>query len=211
MSSDSHRTVVRFSAVMALVAGVDLLSKAIASAVIDGAPVPLAGPLRLELIQNHGSAFGVSLGPYTWHLNAIATLLALGLAMSAVRALSAVDRLAPIALGLIAGAAIGNLTSLLAPPAGVTDFLSVNLGARGRLIMNFADIAGYSGLAMTLRSAMRLGVAIRATRGVRPAAVPEVEIPIPLAVEGRRNPSRPHERPLGVPLADVSPVDAPRM
>lgn len=184
MSNDVNRTMVRFTAVMALVAGLDLLTKEIATLALGGGVVPIAGPLDLTLVQNRGSAFGISLGTYTWQLNAIATMMALGLAALAVRSLSAVDRLAPIALGLIAGAAAGNLASLLVPPAGVTDFLALRLGSQGRLVMNLADIAAYSGLAMTMRSTVLLGRAIGAQRTVRPAFVREIEVPIPLAVEG---------------------------
>jgi lipoprotein signal peptidase len=184
VSYPSNRTVVRFTAVMAIVAVLDLLSKEIATAALSGGVVPIAGPLDFALVQNRGSAFGISLGAYTWQLNAIATVIALGLATVAVRSLSAVDRLAPIGLGLIAGAAIGNLTSLLVPPAGVADFLSVRLSESARLVMNLADIAAYAGLAMTMRSSVLLSRTIRAHRGVRPAMVRELEIPIPLAVEG---------------------------
>lgn len=184
MSNDVNRTMVRFTAVMVLVAGLDLLTKEIATLALGGGVVPIAGPLDFALVRNRGSAFGISLGTYTWQLNTIATVMALGLAAIAVRSLSAVDRLAPIALGLIAGAAAGNLASLLVPPAGVTDFLSLRLGTQGRLIMNLADIAAYSGLAMTTRSAVLLSRAIGAQRAVRPAFVREIEVPIPLAVEG---------------------------
>lgn len=184
MSNDVNRTMMRFTAVMALVAGLDLLTKEIATLALGGGVVPIAGPLDFTLVQNRGSAFGISLGAYTWQLNAIATVMALGLATLAVRSLSAVDRLAPIALGLIAGAAAGNLASLLVPPAGVTDFLSLQLGGQGRLVMNLADIAAYSGLAMTIRSTVLLSRAIGAQRAERRPFVHDIEVPIPLAVEG---------------------------
>jgi lipoprotein signal peptidase len=205
VSYPSNRTVVRFTAVMAIVAVLDLLSKEIATAALSGGVVPIAGPLDFALVQNRGSAFGISLGAYTWQLNAIATVIALGLATVAVRSLSAVDRLAPIGLGLIAGAAIGNLTSLLVPPAGVADFLSVRLSESARLVMNLADIAAYAGLAMTMRSSVLLSRTIRAHRGVRPAMVRELEIPIPLAVEGSadRTP-RPARRDRGTVIGPAS-------
>jgi hypothetical protein len=164
-------------------------------------------------VYNRGSAFGISLGAYTLQLNVLATLCALGLATLAVRALSAVDRLAPIALGLIAGAAIGNLTSLLVPPAGVADFLSVRVSASSRLILNLADIAAYLGLALTMRSAVLLSRAIGAQRDVRPRAVPEIEIAIPLAVEGGVDGlplGRRRERPASIrPASDQSPTRSP--
>jgi signal peptidase II len=209
---DSNRTIARFTAVLAIVAGLDLLSKQIATVALGAGAVPLAGPVELALVYNRGSAFGISLGAYTWQLNVLATLCALGLATLAVRALSAVDRLAPIALGLIAGAAIGNLTSLLVPPAGVADFLSVRVSASSRLILNLADIAAYSGLALTMRSAVLLSRAIGAQRDVRPRVVPEIEIAIPLAVEGSVDGfpvGRRRERPTSIRPADQSPTRSP--
>jgi lipoprotein signal peptidase len=196
---------------MAVVAGADLLTKEIASTALRGGSVSIAGPLEFVLVQNRGSAFGISLGAYNWELNALATLIALGLAALAVRALSTVDSRAPIALGMIAGAAAGNLASLLAPPPGVTDFLSVRFG-HGRLIMNLADIVAYAGLAMTMRSVALLWRAIAAKRKVRRAIVSDIPVAIPLAVERAV-----HAKPVGhlrergtvVPAAADHPPTAP--
>lgn len=200
MAFQSRRSLARFTAVMVLVAGADLLTKQIATLALRGGSVPIAGPFDLALTRNLGSAFGISLGAYTWPVNAIATLLALGLAAAAVRSLSTIDRLAPVGLGLIAGAAIGNLTSMLVPPAGVTDFLSVRVSESARLVMNLADVAAYAGLALAARSAVLLSRAIGVHRTVRPAALHDVEIPIPLAVERAiEPPAAGREHPAGVP------------
>src|SRR5690606_30304316 len=160
----------------------------------------------LALTRNLGSAFGISLGAYTWQMNALATVLALCLAAAAVRSLSTVDRLAPVGLGLIAGAAIGNLTSMLVPPAGVADFLSVRVGESTRLVLNLADVAAYAGLAVTVRSSVLLSRAIGAHRTVLPATTREVEIPIPLVVEGSvGHPAPSRGRPAAIP-ADARPA-----
>jgi lipoprotein signal peptidase len=172
----------RFTLVFTIVAAVDLLTKQIASVALGGNSVPLAGPLSLVLTHNRGSAFGVSLGEYTWQLNAIATFTALALSFVTVRALTTVDRRAPIALGLIAGAAIGNLTSLLLPPAGVADFLALDVGA-SQVVLNLADIAAYAGLALSVRSVVLLGKAIDRRRAVPRHSIHDVEVRIPLTIE----------------------------
>lgn len=172
----------RFTRVFTIVAAVDLLTKQIASVALGDDSVLLAGPLSLVLTHNRGSAFGVSLGAYTWQLNAVATFTALALSFVAVRALTAVDRRAPLALGLIAGAAIGNLTSLLLPPAGVADFLALDVGA-SQLVLNLADIAAYTGLALSVRSVVLLGKAIDRRRAVPRHSIHDVEVTIPLTAE----------------------------
>lgn len=184
MSRHPKRSLARYIAVIAIVAGLDLLTKGIAARALGSGTVSIAGPLDFALVHNRGSAFGIWLGPYTWQLNALATITALCLSTVVVRALSSVDRLAPIALGLIAGAAIGNLTSLLMPPAGVPDFIAVSVSETGRLVMNLADIAAYAGLAMTARSVHLLSRAIGAPRPAQSTVMHDMEVAIPLVVEG---------------------------
>ena len=188
-----HRPIKRFVVVAALVSLVDLLTKYWASLSIPAAGIPIGGPIDLALAYNLGSAFGTSFAVLPWQVNALATLAALGLAGVAVRALSRIDERAPIALGLIAGAAIGNLASMLAPPAGVADFIAVQMSASTRIVMNLADVAAYSGVAMMIRSLILLSRAIGAERTVRPGMRHEVEIGIPVAVE--RGMNLPHSRP----------------
>jgi lipoprotein signal peptidase len=184
--SDSHRPVRQFAATVALIAGIDLLSKQVASVLLANGGAGWPGPIDLVLTYNTGSIFGVSLGSYTWQWNTLATLTALLLTVIVLRPLCSVDRRAPIALGLVGGAALGNLTSLLAPPAGVTDFLLVRVGESGGLIMNFADLAAYAGVALIVRSAMLLRVEIVAQRTVRvrPSRVRDLEVPIPVLADG---------------------------
>jgi signal peptidase II len=166
--------------VLGLVAAVDLTSKLVATRLLAGGGIRVFGPVDLALTYNRGSALGLSFGPYTWLLNVVTTAGALVLVAVAVRALSAIDRRAPVALGLIGGAALGNLTSLLVPPAGVADFISVQVGSVNRVVMNAADIAAYAGLAMLLRSVLLVYRAMEARRTAAATLVREIEVPIPL-------------------------------
>jgi signal peptidase II len=192
--------------IAAAVAVVDLTLKELARVLISGAdPIPLAGPFQLALVHNHASAFGISLGSYTGAINAVATFAALTMTIMVVRSLTEVDSWAPIALGLIAGAALGNLTSMLIPPAGVPDYFSVNYGAGNALVLNAADLAAYAGLALIVRSAVLLGRAMRApiVKDVRTVSQParafvgEIQVPIAVVVErpplgdNRRSPALP--------------------
>jgi lipoprotein signal peptidase len=152
------------------VAVADLATKQIAAAVLGahGAiPIPLFGhAVRLAMVLNDQSAFGVSLGAYTWHINLLLTFLALVLSVALCRALAVLDVWAPIMLGLIAGAATGNLVSLIASPHGVLDFIAVRSGGGGELVFNVADIAAVLGVLLIFRTVWTVGRAIlRNARG----------------------------------------------
>ena len=161
---DRYRDVARLVIVGLVVASVDLFTKWLAALLLAG-PLP-AHPgemLHFALVHNNRLAFGLSLGGATAEASAILTLLPIGLAILICRELAAVDRTAPVALGLIVGAAFGNLTSLLSSPLGVLDFIAVHLGAY-EVVMNVADIAAYVGLALLLRTGFRVSAALRAQR-----------------------------------------------
>ena len=104
------------------VAALDLSTKQIAAFVLGtegNVSVPLFHhAIRLTVILNDRSAFGISLGPYTWHINLVLTTVALLLCLSLCRPLAVIDGWAPLMLGLIAGAATGNLVSLISSPPG---------------------------------------------------------------------------------------------
>jgi lipoprotein signal peptidase len=117
--------------------------------------------LRLTLVHNDAAAFGISLGPYTFQLNLIVKLVAIGLMLAACRDLARIDRDAPLALGLIVGGALGNLASLLLHPAGVVDFIALGLGDGQELVLNGADIAAYAGLGLLGRTVWRVIVLAR--------------------------------------------------
>jgi lipoprotein signal peptidase len=137
-----------FAACALAVATVDIVSKRLAAAFLVERDLPVLGhAVRLAVVLNDQSAFGVSLGPYTWHINCALTLI---------------DVWAPIVLGLIAGAATGNLLSLLFSPLGVIDFVAVSRGDGRELVFNLADVAAVLGLLLIVRTGLRVVHAIRA-------------------------------------------------
>ena len=176
-------------AVVALpVVALDLATKQLAVTMLAGREIPLASFARLFLVHNRASALGVWLGAHTWAINVGVTLSAIVIATLVCRGLATVDRKAPYALGLIVGAALGNLTSLLIPPAGVPDFIAVGSATGRQLVFNFADVAAYAGVMMCLRTAVVLARAARLERERRPAVARALiaadrEIAIPLAAE----------------------------
>ena len=78
--------------------------------------------------------------------------------------LIAVDRRATVALGLIAGGAIGNLASMLAGPEGVADFIALQLWSDLTIVMNVADLALWFGALSLVPVVVTLVKAIRAER-----------------------------------------------
>lgn len=147
---------VRLSRIALLVAIADLLSKALASTLWTERALHLTNWLSLAVVQNYGGAFGLSAGAYTWQLNLALTLAAIVFVIPVTKDLTRVDPQAPMALGLIVGGALGNLVSLLAPPAGVGDFIAIHWSPSHGLVLNLADIAAYGGLAMILRTGFRI-------------------------------------------------------
>ncbi len=115
----------------------------------------------MAVVHNDAGAFGLSVGAYTWQLNLALTLAAVVFIVPVARDLAQIDRRAPMALGLIVGGAMGNLASLVLPPSGVMDFISVSWSAGHSLVLNVADVAAYAGLAMTLRTGFLIAGALR--------------------------------------------------
>ena len=152
----------------ALVVIADLTTKALASRYLDGAKEIglVAGTMRLVLAHNDQSALGISIGPYTWQINCALTLVALILAGVLCRPLAVIDRWSPVMLGLIAGAAAGNLYSLITSPRGVVDFVAWSPGNGREIVFNFADVAAVLGLALTVRAALTVTRVIIAERRV---------------------------------------------
>ena len=144
----------------------DLVSKTLAVTLWTGERQPLLGQLvRIDVVQNPLGAFSSSLGPWTWQINVALTGLSVLLAAAVCPRLARLDSLAPNALGLVAGAALGNLTSLVTTPGGVPDFLAIAHGQGGALVLNFADVAAYLGLACLARLAWTIVRIIAARRG----------------------------------------------
>ncbi len=144
-----------------LVAIGDLLTKQMAVMMLSGNDAVYASWLRLTLVHNDAGAFGLSLGAHAFAINVIIKTGAILLMIVASRDLARIDPEAPVALGFIVGAALGNLASLLVHPAGVVDFIAIAAGDGRELVLNAADIAAYVGLAMLGRTAWRVFSAAR--------------------------------------------------
>ncbi len=162
-----------------LVAVGDYITKDAAVRWVSREPSVWSTWVRFAVVHNQGAVFGLSLGAYTWQLNLILTLAAIGLVIPVSRDLARVDRGAPIALGLIVGGALGNLASLLLSPRGVIDFIAVSVGPTSEIVLNVADVAAYVGLALVIRTAFLIVAAIRrdaqpAVRTFRRAGLPSV-------------------------------------
>jgi lipoprotein signal peptidase len=146
----------------------DLTTKALAARYLGGSrDIDLvAGTIRLVLAHNDQSALGISIGPYTWQINCAFTLVALILAGVLCRPLAVIDRWSPVMLGLIAGAAAGNLYSLITSPRGVVDFVAWSPGNGREIVFNLADVAAVFGLVLTVRAALTVTRVIIAERRV---------------------------------------------
>lgn len=141
-----------FAAVAGLVVYGDVVTKKVAVALWSGQTQSLIGPLvDIRVVHNTLGAFSTSLGTYTWQINVAATPAAVLLAVAVCSQLARVDAGAPAGLGLVAGAGLGNLASLLDPVGGVPDFLALNDGRGGALVLNVADVAAYLGIACCAR------------------------------------------------------------
>lgn len=156
-----------FGGVALLVAFGDILTKQLAMTLLPASGTTLGflpDRLRLLPVLNDQAAFGVGLGTYTWEINVVVTLATIVLIMCVCRDLAALDPWAPRILGLIAGAALGNLMSLTMNPGGVPDFLALTIGGGREIVMNFADIAAYLGLVLLGRLVWRIVHAMRESK-----------------------------------------------
>ena len=167
----------RFIGMTAAVAAVDLLSKDVAVRSLGSAGVvPFSDRFSLFVVFNTGSVGGVQVGPYTWHLNVLVTLVAVGLIASVVQAMATVDRRATRALALVAGGAIGNLLSMLFGPDGVADFVAIRLTADTTIVANVADLALWAGAAMLAPVALLLLRMARTERAERATCATMVRV-----------------------------------
>lgn len=139
-----------------LIAFGDLLTKQAAVLMLASDATVYSSWLRFTLVHNDAAALGYSFGAYTFQINLFVKLSAILLMLAATRDLARIDSQAPVALGFIVGGALGNLVSLLIHPAGVVDFIAVGVGEGQELVLNAADIAAYTGLAMLGRTAWRV-------------------------------------------------------
>lgn len=154
----------------------DQLSKVIALDVLaDGQPRPFVGDvIRFKLIGNPGAALSLGAGN-TW----VMTIIALVVLVAIVYVSKDLgSRAWALALGLLLGSALGNLTDrFVRPPGGgeghVVDFLDYN----GWFIGNIADI-WIVGAALLIIALALLGVGVDGRRDKKPAAAgPDAEQP----------------------------------
>ena len=141
MPSAADRRV--FFAAAAIILVLDILTKQLALARLGGGElIPVVGDwIRLHLVYNRGAAFGLHLGPYSrWIFLVVAVIAAVVLNRLSVTALAG-DRFRQLALGLVAGGAIGNGLDRIRSAQGVVDFLDVGIGALRWPTFNVADMA----------------------------------------------------------------------
>jgi signal peptidase II len=121
----------------------DLITKVIAEATLLRTPgVSVFGDwFQLRLVYNQGAAFGLHVGPYSRWIFFTVALVAVFVLARMSRSSPPGDRFRQLALGLVAGGAIGNLIDRIRSGRGVVDFLDVGVGALRWPTFNVADIA----------------------------------------------------------------------
>jgi signal peptidase II len=122
---------------------VDLITKLIAEATLLRTPgVSVFGDwFQLRLVYNPGAAFGLHVGPYSRWIFFTVAVIAVFVLSRMSRTSPPGDRFRQLALGLVAGGAVGNLIDRIRSPRGVVDFLDVGVGALRWPTFNVADIA----------------------------------------------------------------------
>ena len=199
----SRTHILPFATTALFVAAADLETKHLAESLLPTREVPyvaLGDLMRLVVVHNDGLAFGYSLGSYTWPLSIAVSVSAIALIVAVCGELATIDKAAPRALGLIGGAALGNLASLIFSPAGVVDFLALG-GSSGReLVLNLADVAAYLGLAMIARTTWLAVRALRTEQQPRQVLAHsaahhlELEMPLSVSIEPKRSAPSLHTR-----------------
>jgi signal peptidase II len=137
----SERQVFLWAAVAVVV--LDLITKLIAEATLLRTPgIPVFGDwFQLRLVYNKGAAFGLHVGPYSRWIFFTVALIAVFVLARMSRGSPVGDRFRQLALGLVAGGAVGNLIDRIRSPRGVVDFLDVGVGSLRWPTFNVADIA----------------------------------------------------------------------
>jgi signal peptidase II len=137
----NERRIFLWAAVVTVV--LDLITKLIAEATLLRTPgIPVFGDwFQLRLVYNQGAAFGLHVGPYSRWIFFTIALVAVFVLTRMSRSSPVGDRFRQLALGLVAGGAVGNLIDRVRSPRGVVDFLDVGVGALRWPTFNVADIA----------------------------------------------------------------------
>jgi signal peptidase II len=121
----------------------DLITKIIAEATLLRTPgISVFGDwFQLRLVYNQGAAFGLHVGPYSRWIFFTVAVIAVVVLTRMSRSSPVGDRFRQLALGLVAGGAVGNLIDRVRSPRGVVDFLDVGVGSLRWPTFNVADIA----------------------------------------------------------------------
>ena len=109
--------------------------------------------VRFTLAYNPGAAFGMYLGPASRGIFIGLTVVALVALWSMYRSTPPEHRAQVVALGLVAGGALGNLADRFRGSRGVVDFIDVGVGSTRFWTFNIADAGitiGAIMLALTL-------------------------------------------------------------
>jgi signal peptidase II len=134
-----------FGTALAVLA-LDIASKFLAHTLLPARmPQPVLGTewLRLTLVYNRGAAFGIHLGheALTRIVFIVLTLVALVILWRIHRQARNGEVMRVLAVGLVAGGALGNLIDRLRWSRGVVDFVDVGVGAARWPTFNIADMA----------------------------------------------------------------------
>ena len=169
-----NRHLTLLSRIALLVTVGDLATKAAAKEFVSSEATWFAPWLHFAVVHNDQGAFGWTAGTYTWQLNLALTMAAIVFMIPVTRDLARIDHIAPRALGLIVGGALGNLASLVTSPYGVVDFIQVDFETVG-IALNVADVAAYAGLALILRTGALVVMAlVRESRAEATSPVPDL-------------------------------------
>jgi signal peptidase II len=104
-------------------------------------PIPVLGnALRWRLIYNPGAAFGLHLGPWSRWIFLVIAVVAFFVLLRMSREAEPGDWVRQLALGAVAGGAVGNLLDRIRGAQGVVDFIDAGIGATRWPTFNVADI-----------------------------------------------------------------------
>ena len=140
----SRSNAARFFPVIAVVAALDVVTKAIAVRALVPQRVThdvLGSAVRVALVYNPGAAFGLNLGAQSRWIFTALTVIALVILGRLYRATMRGDAPRVLALALVCGGAIGNLVDRLRSDLGVVDFIDVGIGDVRWPTFNVADMA----------------------------------------------------------------------
>jgi signal peptidase II len=115
--------------------------------------IPVIGDFfRLTYIHNPGAAFGLHLGTYSRSIFLGLAFVALGVLLVMYRHTASSDRVRLLAIGSIAGGALGNVIDRIRSAEGVVDFLDFGIGQLRWPVFNIADTAVTIGAVLLLAS-----------------------------------------------------------